>query len=361
MSLARFARWEGGNRSVRTAAQWAVLLALSLLFIAGLELVRLPAALLIGSLAAAALLTAADIEVSVPLPLFYGAQAVVGLLIARAIKLSTLAEMGRDWPTFAGGVLSVVGVSAALGWLLARLRILPGSAPVWGSFPGAATAMTLMAEGYGADVRLVAFMQYLRVVMVTVVATLVASVWTVTTPRAAQPIVWFPPVAWTSCTLTAVLALGCAAAGRAFRIPAGPLIVAMGAGAILQDAGVMRIELPPLLLAPAYLLVGWSIGGRFNRAILAHAAKALPKVAASILCLILACGGLAAALMRFAHVDALTAYLATSPGGADSVAIIAASTPVDVPFIMGMQMARFLVVLFLGPAIARFVAARVRR
>ncbi len=171
--------------------------------------------------------------------------------------------------------------------------------------------MTLMAEGYGADVRLVAFMQYLRVVMVTVVATLVASVWTVTTPHAAPPLVWFPPVAWTSCMLTAILAVGCAAAGRAFRIPAGALLVAMGAGAILQDAGVMRIELPPLLLAPAYLLVGWSIGGRFNRAILAHAAKAFPKVAASMLCLILACGGLAAALIRLAHVDALTAYLAT--------------------------------------------------
>lgn len=361
MSFTRFARWGGGNRSVRAAAQWAVLTALSLLFVGGLELVRLPAALLLGSLAAAALLTAADIEVGVPLPLFYGAQAVVGFLIARALELSTLAEMGRGWPTLAGGVLSVVGVSAALGWLLARLQILPGSTPVWGSFPGAATAMTLMAEDYGADVRLVAFMQYLRVVMVTVVATLVARLWTVTTPRAAPSVVWFPPVAWPSFVATAILALSCAAAGRAFRIPAGPLIVAIGVGAMLQDAGVMRIELPPFVLAPAYLLVGWSIGGRFNRSILAHAAKAFPIVAASILCLILACGGLAAALMRLAHVDALTAYLATSPGGADSVAIIAASTKVDVPFIMAMQTARFLFVLFAGPAIARFVASRIAK
>ena len=39
----------------------------------------------------------------------------------------------------------------------------------------------------------------------------------------------------------------------------------------------------------------------------------------------------------------------------------AASTGVDVPFVMGMQMARFLVVLFFGPAIARFVAVRVGR
>ena len=101
----------------------------------------------------------------------------------------------------------------------------------------------------------------------------------------------------------------------------------------------MRIELPPWLLAPAYCLVGWSIGGRFNRPILTHAAKVLPALAASILALIAVCGGIAAALVHFAHVDALTAYLATSPGGANSVAIIAASTHVDMSFIMAMQIA----------------------
>ena len=61
-----------------------------------------------------------------------------------------------------------------------------------------------------------------------------------------------------------------------------------------------------------------------------------------------------------AGIDPLTAYLATSPGGVDSVAIIAASAGADLPFIMAMQTARFLVVLFVGPRIARFVANRVR-
>jgi len=59
-------------------------------------------------------------------------------------------------------------------------------------------------------------------------------------------------------------------------------------------------------------------------------------------------------------VDPLTAYLATSPGGADSVAIISASTPVDVPFVMAMQMSRFLIILFLGPALARLLSGRTR-
>jgi uncharacterized membrane protein AbrB (regulator of aidB expression) len=57
-----------------------------------------------------------------------------------------------------------------------------------------------------------------------------------------------------------------------------------------------------------------------------------------------------------AGLDPLTAYLATSPGGADSVAIIAASSNVDVPFVMTMQMARFVVLLILGPTMARFIS-----
>ena len=56
--------------------------------------------------------------------------------------------------------------------------------------------------------------------------------------------------------------------------------------------------------------------------------------------------------------DAVTAYLATSPGGADSVAIIAQATPVDVPFVMAMQVLRFVAVLVVGPPLARAVARR---
>jgi len=85
-------------------------------------------------------------------------------------------------------------------------------------------------------------------------------------------------------------------------------------------------------------------------------AKALPRVLICTLALVLFCAGIGALLVVFAGVDPLTAYLATSPGGADSVAIIAASSKVDASFVMAMQMARLLAVLALGPAMARFVA-----
>ncbi|MNU00090.1 putative ammonia monooxygenase [compost metagenome] len=58
-------------------------------------------------------------------------------------------------------------------------------------------------------------------------------------------------------------------------------------------------------------------------------------------------------------IDPLTAYLATSPGGLDSVAIIAASTPVDMSFVMALQTARFVLVLLLGGPLSKFVARRI--
>jgi uncharacterized membrane protein AbrB (regulator of aidB expression) len=57
-------------------------------------------------------------------------------------------------------------------------------------------------------------------------------------------------------------------------------------------------------------------------------------------------------------VDPLTAYLSTSPGGIDSVAIIAASSKVDLPFVMALQTIRLFVVIVIGPTFAGIVARR---
>jgi uncharacterized protein len=223
-----------------------------------------------------------------------------------------------------------------------------------------------MAEAHGADLRLVAFMQYLRVVCVSITAAVVAHWWMNTSANAiphppAVHSILLAPAHWGGFAATLVVALGGAALGARLRLPAGGLLLPMLAGIVLQEAADVRIELPPLLLAVAYAFVGWTIGSRFNRQVLAMTVRSLPKVLASIFALIALCGVLAAALVRWAHVDPLTAYLATSPGGADSVAIIAASTPVDVPFVLTMQVLRMLFVMLTGPAIARALAAQIRK
>src|SRR3546814_10960038 len=90
-------------------------------------------------------------------------------MIAQSIPVETLVEIVRDWPLFLAGVGWTVVAAAGLGWLLARWRVFPGSTAVWGFSPGGAASMTLSSEAYGPDIRLGAFMQYLRAVCVVVV------------------------------------------------------------------------------------------------------------------------------------------------------------------------------------------------
>ena len=73
------------------------------------------------------------------------------------------------------------------------------------------------------------------------------------------------------------------------------------------------------------------------------------------------CGLLAWLLVVVLHVDPLTAYLATSPGGVDAAASIAASTEVDMPFVMAMQTVRMIMLLVVGPPVARWVAGTLDR
>jgi membrane AbrB-like protein len=253
-------------------------------------------------------------------------------------------------------MLAVIGASGLLGWLAAQFRVLPGTTVIWGLSPGAATTMIVMAEAYGADVQFVALLQYLRLFMVAAVASAVARMWGVSTMHAAHAANWLPPVHWLSLAETLALAATGPVMAMLLRKPVLALLLPMALGVFLSAQGWMTIETPPWLLAVSYAVVGWRVGLGFSRPLLVHAARVLPRMIACTLALIALCAGLAVILAIGAGVDPLTAYLATSPGGADSVAIIAASTNVDAPFVMAMQTLRFLGVLMLGPGMAGWVA-----
>jgi uncharacterized protein len=336
--------------------QWACLLVSSAIFVALLEELHLSAALLLGPMIAGIVLASAGGRIRINDTVFAATQALIGCMIARAIPVSILHEAARLWPLFVLGVGSTIAMAALNGWTLTRWRVLPGTTAIWGSWPGGAAAMTVMAEAYGADIRLVAFMQYLRVLCVTTVASFVASAAGRRLPAAA--IVWFPAIDWLALAQTLTVATLGLVAAKVFRIRAGALLVPLIAGGTLANTGLMSIELPPWLLAASYALLGWAIGLRFTHGILAHAARALPRVLTATLALIAACAGVGMILVKAAGVDPLTAYLATSPGGIDTVAIIAASSQVDVPFVLSMQFVRVIIVLATGPRLARFLARR---
>ncbi len=300
----------------------------------------------------------------IPASGFWLAQAVIGCMIAEAVDLGTLGTVFENAPVIVAVVLAVIAASALLGWLMSRWRVLPGTTAVWGSTPGAASAMMLMADAFGADARLVAFMQYLRVIFVALAALLVAQLFIELPAGAAaarfDPAYWFPPLDWVPFLLTLALIVGGTVAGTLSRIPAGAMILPMIVGGALHLGGLLELVLPPWLLGLSWAVIGWNVGLAFTRRILLHAVRALPTIVASILALMVFSAGLGALLVWWLGIDPLTAYLATSPGGLDTIAIIAAaSSNVDIGFVIGLQTARFLLVLAIGPWLAGVIARRV--
>ncbi len=342
----------------KPAAGWGVLLLISAALAWVLTALHLPAGVLLGFMLAGILFSSQDVQLRVPSLAFALAQGVLGCLMANSLKPSVLAKVAHDWPIFLMVATSVLAASAVLGWILMRRKVFPGTTAIWGLAPGAAAAMVLMAEAYGADVRMVAFMQYLRVALVTAVAALVARLWSPHEVLAARGVPWFAVAHAGQLGLTALVAFAGALLARRLRIPAGSMVLPLVVATALQATGTLVIELPPVLLAVAYAAIGWSIGLRFTSTILLHAFRALPQVLAAIFALIGVGMVIAVVLFSVAGFDPLTAYLATSPGGADSVAVIAATSAVDAGFVMAMQLARFLMVLVFGPQVSRFVATR---
>lgn len=341
--------------------RWGALLCLSVPLAALLAAGHLPAAVLLGCMFAAIALATHGAAMAVPKWSFALAQGVVGCLMAHSLQPEALHRVMSGWPLFLGVSLSVLVASAFLGWWLMRRQIFLGSTAVWGLAPGAASAMVVMAESYGADVRLVAFMQYLRVAMVTTIAALVAHMCATTDVAPAHAAHVWGVLDSQHLAMTLLLALGVSTLARKLVIPGGAMVVPLVLAAVLQYLGWLVIELPPLLLGAAYALIGWSIGLRFNRAILVHALRALPEVLMAIVALIVLSALIAVGLWQLAGYDPLTAYLASSPGGADSVAVIAATSAVDAAFVMAMQLARFLIVLLLGPSVSKYVATHLAR
>lgn len=357
---------------------WATLLTLSTLFVALLEWIGLPAGFLLGPMLAGILArnlgrhpgaksgAPAGTEGTearhdgprIPVLGVNLAQAVVGLLIARTVTPDIVHTVLDRWPLFLGFTLSTLLFSALLGWWFTRLRLVPGTTALWGLLPGGAGAVVLMAGEYGADARIVAFMQYLRVLVVTVLASLIAGWSASTTHSPAHASAWFPPLATPGFAQTTALIVAAIAVGRLSRIANGTMLTAMLVGAVLHDTGLMRIELPPWLLAASFTALGWSIGLRFTREVLRSARRVLPATVVCIVVLIAACGLLGWLMAHLLGADPLTAYLASSPGGADSVAIIAASSSVDAPLVMAFQTARLFAVIAIGPAMSRFIATR---
>jgi uncharacterized protein len=289
--------------------------------------------------------------------------AVVGGMLAATFRPSVLPLVAGHWLPVTLVVGGTLFLSLGAGLLLSGLVRIERKTAALGALPGAASGMLAMSEPLGADARLVALMQYTRVVVVVVTATLVGRLVAGAAPQpiSGQGLQAAPEgmdllVQGTIPTyaVTVLIAVLGAWAGTRLRLPAGALLGPLILGVALAELRMVHLAWPPGVPQAAYLVLGLWVGLLFDGTSVKRAGRLFPFVLASAVGLVLACAVLGWALAALTGIDGMTAYLATTPGGIESVAIVALGTEADAPLVLAVQMLRLLAVVFAGSLLGKW-------
>ena len=324
--------------------------------LAGLPSSYLFAALLVGL----AVALASPRLVQVPPPAFSAAQAVTGVAVGVYIHSSSLSALAGAWLPVALVSAATLAFTIAAGAVLARTTSVDEPTGALGMVAGGASGIVAMADELGADDRLVAFMQYLRVLIVVLLTPLVIGLafpgHHAGSLAAGHQAVLGDPKGWLI-TLAASAVGGLS--GRIARLPAaallGPMIVS--AVVVLAVPGG-EFAVPPLVRESAFALIGLQVGLRFTLGAMRQVGRLLLPVIACILALLVACFGLALVLEATTSVSLLDAYLATTPGGLYAVLAVAFGAGTNTTFILALQGLRVFVMVLLAPLLVRRLTLR---
>ncbi len=335
--------------------QWSLLIVLAGSAGQLFKYFHVPAALFLGPMLVAIGFGVAGASIRLNKHVFRLGQGAVGVLVAHSMTMGVLLTAMHSWHVMVFATLLTVALSAGVGIGVARWGGIQGSTAAWGTSPGAASAMVAMSEDYGADSRVVATMQYVRVVCVVMVGALVSRLigadvggTDAHSADALQHGVNLLNLGLSLLVIVVGVTLGA-------RLPAGALLVPLLLGGALQLSGLLQITMPTWLLAIAYGAIGSYIGLRFDRVTISYVWRRLPAMIFGALLLILLCAISAGVIAEMMGKDFLSVYLATSPGGLDAMAIIAIDTHSDVGFVLAMQTLRLFGVIVTGAYIARQV------
>lgn len=219
---------------------------------------------------------------------------------------------------------------------------------------GGASEMTLLAEREQGRSDLVAAAHTVRLVIVTLVVPFVflsLGLHGVDSTLPGARTVELPGLA----LLGVVSGAGAwlmARTGRANPWFMGALVASMA----LTMAGIELSAMPRELTNAAQLLIGVSLGVRFQREFLHAAPTWLLDAALGTLGMVLLCAGFAFALAWATGLHPATLVLGTSPGGIAEMAITAKVLQLGVPVVTAFQVCRLVAVLMLVEPLYRRIA-----
>ncbi|WP_239013942.1 AbrB family transcriptional regulator [Archangium violaceum] len=325
------------------------------------EWAHVPAGALLGGMLVS-LVAALSLSVHVPVPRFLllGAQAVLGAALCSSFQPSAWSALAEHWLVALINVVGVVAIGQGVAFAFSWLGGVDVRTATIGLMPGGASAMMVLSEELGADTRLVALFQYLRLGVVILVAAAVGR-WmghgpeTQVATAAALPGAPSPVMAWGTTALVAVVG---GAVGTWLKLPAGGFLGPLLLGIPFSALGFPVGAWPPGVLFVSLWVLGVRVGSHFDEAAVHELKRVALGALGAVVAMVGGCLLLAWFWSSVGGVDLLTTYFATSPGGADSVLAIALETRASLSLVVAVQVGRLLLVFLVAPMLMRRLSAR---
>ncbi|MBN8533089.1 MAG: AbrB family transcriptional regulator [Rhizobiales bacterium] len=308
----------------------------------------LPAPWLSGAMVGVVALIAFGARVDIPGPLCDLGLLLAGVAMGSAITPEMIQSMGRYPLSLLLLVLTVIGITLVGQTVLTRFFRWPADVALFGSLPGAMSAVLATTAAAGIDMSRVAVVQSFRMfVLVAILPSLVtASVATGRPPVAAEiSIIGF--------ALVMALALVVALSFERWKVLAPFMFGGMAAGGITHATGAIPGAPPVFVVDLAMFLIGVFAGTRIAGITLAALrAMFLPAFVSFIATMIVTAigAGLAITLAGAAPAEALIAF---APGGLEAMIVLGMALGLDPLYLSSHHVARFVSIAFALPILAR--------
>ncbi len=304
----------------------------------------LPAGLVSGSVVAVATAALLGRPVKLPLVLAQFCAVVIGILLGAVVTPDTLRGVAT-WPASIAllMVCSIVMITATMTYL----RVVHGwdaLSALLASSPGALAQAISLATELGGDLRAIAIVQTVRILLLVVGLPNGLALFGEVAPSVA---VLRGPADFSvlgQMVLLAVVSTACALAFFKVRFPGGLLFGAMTGSAILHGSGLIHAVLPWWIGSAATITLGAVVGSRFAnmtvRMLVGYLGAAFGSFAvamsvATIFILIVA---------YFFPFPIANIVIAFSPGAQDTMMVLALALHLDPVYVGAHHLARFLVV-----------------
>jgi membrane AbrB-like protein len=316
----------------------------------------LPAGWLSGAMITVALAALAARPMHVPPRLAQVVFVVVGASLGAAVTPEMLRGIGL-WPLSV--VLLAIGVMLATLSSSLYLRKVHGwdtLSALLGSTPGALSQVIAYASQYQSDLRGIAIVQTIRVVILTACLPLALAVLGFIDPAA-------PTLRHVDAPLheIALLVAVCAAIAlglQKLRFPGGLIFGSMMASAVLHGSGLIQAVLPWWVVVAAMVSLGAITGSRFAntdiRLLLKHLAAAFGSFATAI-AVVAVFVWISASLLSLKVPELVVSY---APGALDAMMIVALALHLDPVFVGAHHVARFILVSLALPVFVRMSGAK---